>query len=181
MMCQWCDNTKDLLEETHDNFCFRCNRYSRPIPEDLPPLPEYVSQQDHFNPLKYLELHACVSEYLTNPNIPNLIFFKCINPVRAEKSSEYDSVGKKCRKNFSLTKAEYEADEEKRQLSRKVHSYQWLEECKAYWAKITKIREDKEAVERARRPSLKQLTPEDYKEDPNYQAFLKFKEKAKSG
>ena len=178
MMCQWCDNPKDLLEETYNNYCLRCGRYSKLVPEDYTVPPEIESQQDSWNPLGYLEHHACVWEYRTNPEIPNTYFLRCINPVRTEKSSEYSSVSKKCRKNFSLTKAEYDADEEKRVLTRKLHSYEWLEEANAHWAKIDKIKKDKEVAQRAKLPTV---TPEDYKDDPNYQAFLKFKDKAKSG
>ena len=162
MMCQWCDNPKDLLEETYNNYCLRCGRYSRG---------EGVT-------VVHLDYHACVWEYRTNPEIPNTYFLKCINPVRPEKSSEYNPVSKKCRKNFSLTKGEYDSDEEKRELTRKVHSYEWFEDTKAHWAEIDRIKENKKAVQRAKLPTV---TPEDYKDDPNYQAFLKFKEKAKSG
>ena len=161
MMCQWCDNPADLREDAYDDYCFRCSRYSTFIPSEV-----------------LGESHACVWEYTTNPNIPNTYFLKCVNPVRPEKSAEYDTISKKCRKYLSLTKAEYDSDEEKRKLSRKLHSYQFLEETRAHWAKIDKIKEDKQAARRTRLPTI---TQEDYKDDPQYQAFLKMKEKAKSG
>ena len=181
MICMWCDNPVDLLEEAYTNFCFRCHRYSREVPKNYVPPEPHISQQKVFNPLGYLELHTCVWEYTTNPVIPNTYFLKCINPVRAEKSSEYDPRGKKCRKYLSLTKEEYDDGEEKRKLSRKLHSYEWLRECEAYWAEVDKKKKEREAAQRARRPALKQLTQADYKDDPNYQVFLKLKEKAKSG
>ena len=177
----WCDNPVDLLEEAYENFCFRCHRFSREVPEDYVPPEPHISQQNTFNPLRHLELHACVWEYTTNPVIPNTYFLKCINPVRAEKSSEYDPVGKKCRKYISITQAEYDAGEEKRKLTRIIYSYEWLEETRTFWEGVDKRREEKQAAQKALRPALPLLTKEDYKDDPNYQVFLKLKEKGKSG
>ena len=180
MKCNWCNNPEDLLVESYDNYCFKCYRYSFEVPEGYQPTEEetdgYETQQGHWNPLAYLDRHACVHEYTFNPAIEYLVFFKCVNPVRAEKSLEYDIVNNRCRKNGSLTTEEYKADEQKDILSRRLHSYEFQAETRLKLEELMRIKEEKRAV---RMSKLPQITEEDYKDDPLYQQFLKFKENSK--
>ena len=170
MMCQWCDNPEDLLVECYDNYCLRCCRYSRPVPESNLPPPEYLSQQNRFNPLGYLEIHACVPKYTFIGETSVVV--TCINPIRAYKSPEYSFSQEKCLKRFDMSRADYEDGEEKRELAKKVHSYQWLEECRTQWVEV-------EATRKAKEPARKPMTEEEMENHPNYGKFLKLLEKGK--
>ena len=169
MICMWCDNPKDLLEEAYDNYCFRCYRYSREVPEVYVPPPEFITQQGSFNPLVYLELHACVSKYTF---IGTSVIVSCINPVRADKSSQYSYKEERCLKKFSISQEDYEDGQKKKELSQEIHSYQWLEKCRIQWEEI-------EALKKARKPTRKPITEEEMVNHPNYGRFLELLEKGK--
>ena len=169
MICVWCDNPKDLLTECYDNYCLRCHRYSKEVPETYTSPPDFVSQQDRWNPLGYLELHACVSKYT---EVGTAVVISCINPVRAEKSSDYSYTENRCLKKFSISKEDFEDGEEKRKLTQRVHSYEWLEECRIQWAEMDARRE-------AKKPARKPITEEEMVNHPNYGRFLELLEKGK--
>ena len=158
------------MEETYDNYCLRCSRYSKEILETYAPSLDFQSQQDPFNPLGYRDFHACVSKYTFVGE--SSVIVSCINPVRADKSSDYSYTQDRCLKKFDISREDYEDGQEKGRLAQKVHSYQFLEESRAYWAGI-------EAVKKAKEPTRKPVTEEEMVNHPNYGKFLELLEKGK--
>lgn len=157
MLCQWCENPKDLSEDTYDSYCLVCSRYSREGPEttmakDNP----YTTQQGSWNPLGYLNHHACVWKYVDHDTIFSLF---CINPVRANMSPKWN--GRKCTNSSMISKEDFLKDQEKSKLSARLHSYEFLEEAQTYWKSI--------------KPEKRLMTQEEIRNHPKYEDFLKFK------
>ena len=170
MMCYWCENPEPLEVYGPSNWCKICFRYSKYVPEQVASVPEYITQQGHYDPLGYLKLHACVMETTfigKDPESIHSVLYKCINPVRANLSSEWLSSLNRCNKRFTLSKADWDTGQEKKDLALLLHSWEWHNKFREEW-------KEKEAKKQASR-----LTQEEMKNHPKYAEFLKLQENTK--
>ena len=153
LVCNWCFNQEPLTTYGPDNWCTVCSRYSI-----------------NHSQSKHLEFHGCVMETTfigKDAESIHSVLYKCINPVRAHLSAEYLATQNRCNKRFTLSKADWDADQIKKTLALELHSWEWHNRFREEWA----VRDTK------KQENL--LSQEDIKNHPKYAEFLKLQEKSK--